>query len=443
MNQNPSRWPAADRVHRALPAVLLIVCVVSPALAQQRREHVFHLPGVPHYYQHRAIARGLDSEVLRSVDNAPADNPVTDLGATLGRVLFYDKRLSRNRQRSCSSCHKQAHGFADPVGLSSGFEGKLTGRNSMGLTNLAYYKTGRFFWDERGKTLEEMVLMPIQDPIEMGMELNEVVRRLRQDDRYAGLFNRAFGDSGITQKRIGKALAQFLRAMVSFRTKFDRGLAAAGKVENAFPNFSTEENLGKRIFLGLHDGERDRSCASCHMQTLSTDGSGDVAPVLLQSPMALNNGVDDGRSRHDDPGLGRVTRQGKDIGKFKAPSLRNIELTAPYMHDGRFDTLAEVIDMYTDAIKRHRNLDARLRPDRSGGWGHRSRRSRSKSRSRRASRSKSSVLAAPATPSSFPPRRRGLGYQFTAKEQAALLTFLKTLTDHELVRDHRFSDPFR
>ena len=191
---------------------------------------------------------------------------VTNHGATLGRVLFYDKRLSRNRTKSCSSCHIQARGFAEKRSFSRGFAGKRTKRNSMSITNLAFRRRAGLFWDERVRDLQEMVLHPIRDPIEMGLDLPTLVRRLGQDSAYAPLFETAFGSPRITPDRIGRALAEFVHSMVSLRSKFDKGIALAGSIDKEFANFSAQENRGRRLFFGLTDNSRERSCSSCHMQ---------------------------------------------------------------------------------------------------------------------------------------------------------------------------------
>ncbi len=162
----------------------------------------------------------------RRFDNTPRDNPVTDAGATLGRVLFYDTRLSANNTVACGSCHHQSRAFVDPNRFSKGFEGKLTDRNAMSLVNLRYYPRGRFFWDERARSLEEQVLMPIQSKIEMGQDLTKLVEILAKDDKYPELFRKAFGDSPRSrQARLARAMAQFLRSMVSYQSKYDEGLA--------------------------------------------------------------------------------------------------------------------------------------------------------------------------------------------------------------------------
>ncbi len=317
-------------------------------------------------------------------DNTPADNAITSAGATLGRVLFYDKRLSANQTISCASCHQAEHGFSDPRKFSVGFEGGETGRNSMGLTQARYYPRGSFFWDERAATLEEQVLQPIQNPVEMGMTLTGLVTRLSAEPFYTNLFEKTFGSSQVTTNTISRALAQFVRSMVSTRTKYDLGVAIN------FSNFTTEENLGRRVFFGQVG---DATCVACH-------GTDNFVPNNV-----FNNGLE---NPYIDKGIGALTGRARDEGLFKIPSLRNIELTAPYMHDGRFTNLEEVVEFYNSGVVNHPNLPPPLR-----------------------------VPTPPGTPPG-PPLRLNL----TTQQKAALVVFLKTLTDTNLVNDPKFSDPF-
>jgi cytochrome c peroxidase len=313
-------------------------------------------------------------------DNTPADNPVTDHGATLGRVLFYDTRLSANDTVSCGSCHVQKNSFVDPNRFSKGFEGKMTDRHAMSLVNLRHVARGRFFWDERAGNLEETVLLPVQNKTEMGQDLTRLVEILGKDARYPELFKKAFGDDKVTQQRIGQALAQFLRSMVACHSKFDDGLAKVTSVGDDFPNFTIQENRGKALFVN--------NCAICHKP-------GQDVNFFMNRP--TNNGLDeDYKNTETDGGVGDITFNGGQIGFFKSPSLRNVEHTAPYMHDGRFDTLEKVIDHYSKEFKPHPNLD---------------------------------------------PRMRRLNY--TDSEKANLIAFLKTLTDKKFLTDPKFSDPFK
>ena len=406
----------------------------APPLANAPR---FALPDVPYDYSPR-VAAGLGSRFpLPQRDGGapmrgcgpgaapfvgpPAPDRFDDL-ATLGRVLFFDPLLSKNGTRSCASCHQPQHGFADPQPLSRGFHGRPTKRNSMAIANLGLHP-GPFFWDGRVRTLEQMVLSPVEDAIEMGMTLDAVCDRLAVEPGYAELFTKAFGGPLVTSGRVAEALAQFVRSIVSLRSRYDEGLAAVGDVELDFPGFTPAENRGKRVFFGTKD--RPHSCAACHVQ-LVPSGCGSVRDVVNLQGGFFVNGLDRGRAG-DDPGRGAVTKKNTDVGSFRAPSLRNIELTAPYMHDGRFATLEEVVDFYASKVRSHANLDALLGGDsRRSWWG----------------------SAAPPVPAGAVLGTmhtivgRPTGMLLTGRERADLVAFLKTLTDWELVRDERFADPF-
>ena len=196
-------------------------------------------------------------------DNTPDSNPTTNEGALLGRVLFYEKKLSANGTIACASCHSQETGFSDKEILSIGFNGGLTRRHSMTLTNARFYDTGKFFWDERAETLEDQVLMPIQDPVEMGLTLDELVQIVSDQSYAAPLFRNAFGDETVTSDRISKALAQFVRSLVSTRAKYDDGRKLVSSPLIDFPNFTAEENLGKTLFYSSNIAGAP-SCHSCH-----------------------------------------------------------------------------------------------------------------------------------------------------------------------------------
>ena len=265
-------------------------------------------------------------------DNSPVGNPITDAGATLGRVLFHDVRLSANDRISCSSCHLQSLGFSDSARLSLGFQGGHTARHASGLTNARFYQRARFFWDERAASLEVQVLTPVQDTVEMGMRLDALVTKLAAAPYYAPLFRSAFGTSDITSDRVSRALAQYVRAMTSTTSKFDRALGAAppGGPPN-FASFTAQEQQGEALF-------RSAGCVRCH------------ATNAQVSDNVHNNGLD-----------ATITDAGAGGGRFKAPSLRNVALRARYMHDGRFATLRQVIDFYDNGVQGSPNLDPRLR----------------------------------------------------------------------------------
>ncbi|WP_298781827.1 cytochrome c peroxidase [uncultured Polaribacter sp.] len=322
----------------------------------------------------------LDNE-LRNEDNTPNNNAITDDGATLGRVLFYDTNLSANNTVSCASCHIQANGFSDPNQFSIGFDGELTDRNSMGLANARFYENGRFFWDERAETLEEQTLIPVQDLVEMGLTLSELETKLAQEDYYAALFTNAFGDENITSERVALAISQFIRSMVSYQSKFDEGLSQVNDIDDDFPNFTASENNGKDLFMS----NRTR-CFDCH------------ATNVFVGDNARNNGLD---ATITDLGVGGITGNNNDLGEFKVPSLRNIALTAPYMHDGRFETLEEVIEHYNSGVQNNQNLDNRLTQGNNV-------------------------------------RRLNL----SNAEKQSLIDFLNTLTDEEFINDEKYANPF-
>jgi cytochrome c peroxidase len=348
-------------------------------LAKPSTERTLRLPETPYHYADELPAH-FKTRAARRFDNTPRDNPITDAGATLGRVLFYDTRLSANNTKACASCHLQSRAFAEPHRFSTGYQGKNVDRNAMPLGDLRFYPRGRFFWDERARTLEQQTLMPIQNKIEMGQDLTTLVSLLGKDAHYPRLFEKAFGSQEITSPRVGRALAQFLRSMVSYRSKYDEGMAQSLTVREDFANFTAQENRGKTLFLGR--------CATCHMP------GGQQAHFIMTRP--LNNGLD-ANPRTSDGGVGEITLNAGDLGRFKSPSLRNVELTGPYMHDGRFATLEDVIDHYSRNVKPHPNADRRV-------------------------------------------RRR---LNFRASDRAALVAFLKTLTDKKFITDPKFSDPFQ
>ncbi len=326
---------------------------------------------LPAHYTQQNAALG---NVVRT-DNTPNNNAITDVGATLGRVLFYDKRLSANDTVACASCHVQANGFTDSAVLSVGFDGGETGRHSMRLGNARYYERGRFFWDERADTLEDQVLQPIQDAVEMGMTLTQLEVKLQDVDYYAPLFEAAFGDETVTSDRISLALAQFVRSLSTFESEFDEAYIAAGGNPDDFDLvFSAQEARGFGIFRG-----RGR-CDQCH--STSAHVSDDIH----------NNGLD----------VATTGDQGAGDQEFKSPSLRNVAVGGPYMHDGRFATLAEVVDFYSDDVQANPNLSNRLRNNNGT------------------------------------PRRLNL----SNAEKADLVAFLETLTDQNFLTDPKFADPF-
>ena len=386
-----------------LSTALLAIAVAAAGCTESTDEPlppevtaVLDLPATPFGYGEVTLPAHFQTPAVAAFDNTPADDPITDDGATLGRVLFYDRTLSANRTIACASCHDQAHGFADPAQFSTGFAGGHTTRNSMAVTDARFYGPGRFFWDERAPTLEAQVLMPIQNPVEMGLTLDELVARVAAQPYYPPLFERAFGDRTVDADRIARALAQFARSLVSYRSRWDAAIAATGDAHLPSPGFTAEEEQGKQLFLGR------AGCGGCHLF------NGPPAPGPLRNQAVFfidiptNNGLD-ADTAVTDTGVGGQTDVPRDLGRFKSPSLRNVALTAPYMHDGRLATLADVVEHYRSGVQPHPNLDPRLRLP--GGA----------------------------------PRNVDL----TDAEARALVAFLGTLTDDALAHDPWFADPFR
>ncbi len=356
----------------ALFLVSSVIVLGAFAWAHDRTEPV--LPETPLNYADITLPSHLVAATNQLADNTPTENGITDAGATLGRVLFYDKRLSRNQTRACGSCHHQDHGFADTTSFSVGFDGELTERNAMSLAFGRFYQPGRFFWDERAGSLEEQTLMPIQDPVEMGMTLEETIARLEATTFYPELFADAFGTPEITPERMARALAQFVQSIVAPNSRYDQERAyQGGRTGQPLPGFTAQENRGLQLFFG------SARCSECH--------GGDLQ--ITDRP--FSNGLD-----------AVPTDRGVRFGLFKVGSLRNIELTSPYMHDGRFETLDEVVAHYDSGIQPSPGLFVGLRD------------------------------------SHGQPIRLNL----TEKDRSALVAFLKTLTDDSLATDERWSDPF-
>ncbi|WP_428305174.1 cytochrome c peroxidase [Lacipirellula sp.] len=343
------------------------VPALPPTTANYRK---YAIDDLPQYFKAGAIA---------SMNNTPVDNQLTNAGATLGRVLFYDERLSHNDGLSCSSCHQQQHDFSDPNQLSTGFQGGHTGRHSMGLSNAAYYAPKKFFWDQRAANLETQVLMPIQDAVEMGTNLTQLTAELSATKFYPSLFQNAFGSPEVTSDKISKALSQFVRSMVSYQSKFDQAvqLGVPGAPNYAAAGYTAQEQLGATLFHG------DGRCSTCHVSNAQ----------IGDAPRNIGLKADSSA----DLGAGN--------GTFKTPSLRNSEVRDGYMHDGRFTSLEQVVEFYSSGVQDNQFLDLRLRDN---------------------------FLA---TGQPYRPN-------FNATQQAALVAFLKTLTDQSFLNNELFSDPF-
>jgi cytochrome c peroxidase len=317
-----------------------------------------------------------------NVVNAPKNPRITDEGATLGRVLFYDTRLSINNSISCASCHHQSAAFADPAQFSKGFGGKITPRNSMAIVNSAL--NSNLFWDSRAKSVTHLALQPVQNHIEMGMESMEVLeKKLAATAYYPELFGKAYNSKSVTAEKIAEALSQFVCSITSKDSKFDQG------VPSNFSNFNALEKMGMEIF----NGDKAK-CGSCHSGANFAAADDPMTGGEYSAPEVAGTAVIGLELQAKD--------KGKDNGSFRIPSLRNIALTGPYMHDGRFKTLDEVIEHYSGGIQNHPQLDKKLR-DRDG---------------------------------------RPLRMNFNALEKKALIAFLHALSDEKMIKDERFSNPF-
>ena len=381
-----------NRSYSLFLLVALSFASCRPELPGDPVAEYLNLPETPYDYTPSELPAHFAQPNVLASDNTPMTNPVTDDGATLGRVLFYDKNLSANRSISCANCHQQAIGFGDNKTLSEGFEGGLTGRHSMGLSNARFYANGAFFWDERASTLEEQVLMPVQDPVEMGLSIDSLLARVENQPYYAPLFEKAFGSEDITELRIRQALAQFVRSIMSYQSPYDQGRAQVNGPADPFPNFTAQENQGKALFFGVPPGPGGPpvpgACVTCH------------GTEAFTAPGPRNNGLD---ATTTDAGVGGVNGNPAQVGLFKVPSLRNLSGRGPYMHDGRFATLAQVIDHYSTGVQDHPNLSPQLRG----------------------------------------PNGDPVAPNFTPAQKAALVAFLQTLDDASLANDVKFGDPFK
>lgn len=324
----------------------------------------------------------------------PADNPLTEEGVYLGRLLFYDPMLSFDSTIACASCHDQKHAFGDPKQFSTGINGLKTGRNAPGLFNLAY--NTRFFWDARQSTLRELSLEPIQAHNEMAMTLPVLLNKLKRTERYKVWFKKAF-NSEPDLILMSKAMEQFLLQLVSANSRFDEFFTSDGKKGNFTPDelngFLFFSNLASLTATGTTAGD----CQHCHSVPLTQNASPSIG--------IASNGID--TLYNKDGGYGKITGKASDLGKFKTSSLRNIALTAPYMHDGRFTTLEQVIDHYSDNLF----LNA---PN-----------------------------LAPILIHNDPVTNKPRNFKFTAQQKAQLLAFFQTLTDTVFINNPKYANPYQ
>lgn len=351
-------------MYRKVAILVLIVCAIS-GFRKNEPKKAYAFPELP----------------LFSQMPLPADNPVTIAGVDLGRHLFYDPILSADSNISCASCHKQNAAFSDGgQKFSKGFGGALSSRNTMPLFNLAWYPA--MFWDGRSGTIEEQVFHPVRMHNEMNLQWSVAVERVHNSRLYKSKFKQAFGNKKIDSVLIAKAIAQFERTLISYNSRYDSVLRRQ-------TNFTKAELKGFELIT-------DMSMADClHCHTVDADPMGTTFGFS-------NNGLDDIKNPEDykDKGVGAVTGKVEDNGKFRIPSLRNIALTAPYMHDGRFKTLKEVLDFYSEGVHPAANVDAKMAMAHSGG------------------------------------------VHLTEDEKYFIISFLSTLTDSVFIKEPAYSNPF-
>ena len=283
--------------------------------------------------------------------NVSADNPLTEEGIALGRMLFYDPRLSGDESLACAGCHRQEDAFGDFNRFSIGIDGLPGGRQAMALFNMAWHTNG-FFWDERAATLQEQALLPIQDPLEMHETLENAVAKLAAIPAYEEAFEAAFGDPVVSADRLGKALEQFMMVLVSNNAKFDQ-------VQVGDASFTPSEMRGRQLFNREFDPTgvvKGAECFHCH------------GGFNFTNNRSMNNGLDTDASMAD-IGLEGHTGLAEDRGKFKVPSLRNIAVTAPYMHDGRLADLDAVLEHYNNGVVPSMTLDPLMQFNLGPGLG--------------------------------------------------------------------------
>ncbi|MCF8244170.1 MAG: cytochrome C peroxidase [Saprospiraceae bacterium] len=305
----------------------------------------------------------------------PADNPMTEEGILLGRMLFYDPILSGDSTLSCAGCHKQEYAFSDENQFSTGIDGLMGDRQAMPVMNIAWVSD--LFWDGRAEGVEAQALGPVENPIEMHETWPNAMEKLKRHPEYPSLFFYAFGTWDITKEHAAKAIAQFERTLISADTRFDKKFYLL----DPNPFLLTDEEIEGHFIFNTEKGD----CFHCHGGSLLTDN------------LFHNNGLD---ANSADEGLGKVTGKTTDRGKFKTPSLRNIALTGPYMHDGRFATLEEVVDFYSDSLQFSETIDPLMKNVHQGG------------------------------------------IRLTAQEKSNLIAFLHTFTDTAFVHRKEFSNPF-
>lgn len=317
------------------------------------------------------------------VPSLPEDNLLTNAGVELGRMLFYETLLSADNSQACADCHRIGDGFSDTTNFSIGIQELPGRRQSMAAFNMAWNSNG-FFWDGRAELLRDQVILPIQDELELNESLDNVVQKLSDEKKYLDQFTRTFGTDEVTEEKLALALEQFLFSIVSYDSKYDKW--KAGELE-----LSASEERGRALFFTEYNQFfpefSGADCAHCH------------GGANFENDRYMNNGLDED-DEFTDLGRFEATNKQVDKAKFKVPTLRNIALTPPYMHDGRFQTLEEVVDHYNDGLKSSSTMD-------------------------------------PALQSTM-----GTGLFLDDQDKSDLVDFLKTLTDESLSTNEKYMSPF-
>lgn len=324
--------------------------------------------------------------------NVPVDNPLTQESVLLGRRLFYDPLLSSNNQVSCATCHKQALAFTDGLKTSIGVSGIPLKFNAMSLVNLMWGPR-HFFWDGRVSSLEAQAIEPIKHANEMARDIKQLIRDLKKDELYKQLFKKAYGE--ISEQNIAKALANFQRTLISANSRYDQYLR--GEL-----SLTPIENKGRKLFMAHPDTKvvlRGGNCIDCHSQFLTSG-------FASKFDGFSNNGLDNDQTLQ--AGLFILTQNEAHRGLFKAPTLRNIAVTAPYMHDGRFNTLEQVLAHYNGGIKRSKTLSPLI------------------------------IEADNIAKTQLD----HISLNLNDDEITAIIAFLHTLTDHEFLTNSAFANPF-
>ncbi|MFZ1678633.1 MAG: cytochrome c peroxidase [Saprospiraceae bacterium] len=368
---------------------LMTLCFLVVALSCQKDtfKTIIKAPELPSVaYDYTPKWGGMLSQM------AGQDIGITNEGATLGRVLFYDKILSIDNTVSCGSCHHQANAFSDNAKESLGINDQKTTRNAPAISNL--YDDNLLFWDGRSTSIKDLVLRPIRNHKEMGMEdMNFLVAKIKAAPYYNDLFSKAFGNADVTSDRVADALSQYLKSMIGCNSDMDKSVATGEPL-------SQQAEMGRSIFFGKG------TCYNCHSGSdFNSRGGFKIDPFFPPNGGGFGwaqNIADIGLDKqYSDVGMGVFDPA--LVGVFKIPSLRNVAMTAPYMHDGRFATLEDVVNHYNSGIQKSPNLD--------------------------------NVFKAWDTGETI---KLGL----TDEERSALVAFLHTLTDEDYMTDQRFSDPF-